>query len=372
MIRDYPYRSIQINNRTLSLEDIRSGSVDPLNIFEASTLRFIADWFNDQDTFTQATSGATGKPKMIALTRHQMVASSRLTQHALNLGQRDTALLCLDPAYIAGKMMLARSFVTGMRVVAVDPVADPFAMVPTHITIDFAAVVPLQLRAILDGSSKDRLQTTRQVIVGGGKVDHDLEQRLRVLETRLFATYGMTETISHIALRPLNGPKASRWYRALPGIDVRQDDRQCCVISWDALAEDVVTNDIIEIRSPTCFRWVGRWDNVINTGGLKVIPEELEPRVAQILSDIGLTMPFFIGSAADEVLGQRVILALAGDIREPTVTALWNALHVALARHEVPREIKWGQLFLYTETGKIRRSESLQRLQSIMKPSERN
>ena len=368
MIRDYPYRSIQVNGRTLSLEDICNGRVDPLSAFEESTLRFTAEWFSGRDTFGQYTSGATGKAKMITLTRNQMVASSRLTEAALNLRQGDTALLCLDPAYIAGKMMLVRSFVAGMRVIAVEPAADPFSSLSPDTVIDFTALVPLQLRASLDNSS-NRLEVTRKIIVGGGVIPPDLEQRLQNVQARLFATYGMTETISHIALRPLNGVHASAWFQALPGITIGQDDRQCCVISWDILEEDVVTNDIIEIHQPGHFRWVGRWDNVINTGGLKVIPEELEPRVAGILSDLGLQMPFFIGPAPDEILGQRVVLALSGELEEDTVASLWKALQASLRQHEVPREIKWGQSFLYTETGKIKRAESLQRLQSIKKPS---
>jgi O-succinylbenzoic acid--CoA ligase len=372
MLADYPYRSIVLNNRTLSLEDICNGRVDPINPFETSTLQFIAQWFARQDSFIQTTSGSTGAPKTIAIARHQMIASAMLTKQVLDLRKGDSALLCLDPAYIAGKMMLVRSFVTGMRIVAANPVADPFFALSPNTTIDFAALVPLQLTAILSGDSTNSLRTTRQVIVGGGEAGPDLEQQVQVLPTRVYATYGMTETISHVALRPLNGPQASEWYKALPGIDIRQDERQCCVISWDLLAEDVVTNDIIEIRGRNSFRWLGRWDNVINSGGLKIIPEDLESRIAPVLAGLGLHMPFFVGAAPDQTLGQRIILALAGSLEENTIKALWQAMQASLARHEVPREIRLGESFEYTETGKIRRHESLHRLQSMKKPSDFN
>lgn len=359
----YPYSSIRINGREASLQNILDNGEPVLNDVEKNTFDFIRRWLSDQNEFTLRTSGSTGPSKSIIVTRDQMTASARATEKALGLQQGFSALICLDTNYIAGQMMLVRSLITGMRIVAVTPSSNPFQQVGNDTPIDFAALVPYQVQAILQSAERERFNTTRTIIIGGAALDQETAEQLLPYRTRFFATYGMTETLSHIALQPLNGDDASPFFRVLPGIAIRRDDRDCLVIEASYLRESVVTNDLVALEDADRFRWLGRFDNIINSGGVKIIPERVESEVEKALKDLKIHCRSFIAGIPDHQLGEKVVLMLEGVVmHEGDQQALYAALQTLLTRYEIPREVIALRSFDMTETGKLNRYSTLQNL----------
>lgn len=355
----YPFASILINGRDVPVHDIISGSAIPRDDFEKDTFLFISDWLGEKTDFLLHTSGSTGIPKDVVISRAQMTASAEMTAKALELKEGYHALLCLSPAYIAGKMMLVRCFVTGMKIIAVTPSGNPLVNIGVDQKIDFAALVPLQVHNILHSFQATLLDRITTVIIGGGSLDDESCEMLQPFAARVYATYGMTETVSHIALRPLNGTNKSDEFTVLPGIQIEQDDRGCLTIDWNILPSTVVTNDIVELAGKKTFRWLGRWDNVINTGGLKVIPETLESVIGKIFRTLKIDHHFFITSATDKKLGNKIQLIIEGDVPTVMLENLKSSLDHSLKKHEVPREIIHIKRFKFTDTGKINRKSTL-------------
>src|SRR5260221_617468 len=274
---------LQLNGRTYSCAQLKSGvGTGQQTEFEKSILAFCRDWLQGNDYFILSTSGSTGVPKQITLRGEQMEASARLTSAALGLQSGYNALLCLDTRYIAGQMMLVRSLIAGMNIVAVEPSSNPFETIRPDLRIDFAAIVPYQLQNILDSASgKNTLNKLKAVLVGGAPVSTKVKALLHPLQCPVYSSYGMTETISHIALQALNGPAAKDYFEVLPGISIERDARGCLTIAADYLGKDkIITNDLVEILGQRHFLWLGRWDRVINTSGVKVIPEKIAKEYA--------------------------------------------------------------------------------------------
>lgn len=285
-----------------------------------SVEEFFEEWNNPSPTLLVHTSGSTGKPKPILIEKRRMEASARITCSFLGLHEGDTALLCMPLDYIAGKMMVVRAVTCGLRLVAVEPSGLPVWKEP----IDFAAMVPLQVYNLLqtpDGS--ERLRNIRNLIIGGGSIDAALATTLATFPHPVWSTYGMTETLSHIALRPLNGPDASDWYTPLEGASVSLNADNCLVINAPAVHDGpLVTNDIAELTTPVTndtvggapqcrFRILGRKDNVICSGGVKIQAEEVERLLLPHLS-----APFLITKRPDEKFGEVVVLLTEGDTKE--------------------------------------------------------
>src|SRR5690349_4001724 len=271
----YTYSSIWINGRNVLVNSILDESEKGQNDFEHDTFTFIREWLTGKASFEIETSGSTGPPKKITITRSQMIASAMITQQATNLEPDYTALLCLSPQFIAGKMMIVRSLVIGMKILAVTPAAKVLDKIPPSIQIDFAAFVPYQVYDIIRSDNANRLNQFKVILIGGAALDTETHTSLKPLKGSFYATYGMTETISHVALQLLNGPHSSEEFELLPTIIGQVDERGCLIIEAPYLAEKVVTNDLVKLSGKR-FKWLGRWDNIINTGGKKIIPEILE------------------------------------------------------------------------------------------------
>jgi O-succinylbenzoic acid--CoA ligase len=357
---NYSFDTIIINNREVRLDRIINNNERAVTNFEASAFLFIRQWFHQTTTFMQQTSGSTGVPKQIAVTREQMVASALLTKQALMLNAGETSFVCLDPAYIAGKMMLVRSFVVDMKIVMAEPRLNPFQGLSEN-ELDFTALVPLQLAELLQSDDKRRLNSFKSILIGGAAISPEIQKSTSKLTSRIYATYGMTETVSHIALQRINGRDASEYFTVLPGIEIYSDDRGCLVIHSPYLDEKIVTNDMVEIIDERHFKWLGRADNVINTGGVKMIPEKIELLIHKVFDNLGIKNKFFISSIKDVALGDRLILLIEGELDTTSIRAIKSSLKKNLHPYENPKEVFTNVNFVLTETGKVNRQETRRR-----------
>jgi O-succinylbenzoic acid--CoA ligase len=317
---------------------------------------FIREWFDDSGVIHCKTSGSTGIPKEIGLDRLRMMNSAQATGNYFSLGPESRALLCLPLGYIAGKMMLIRAMVLGWHLDSIDPSSTP--EIPRHVTYDFSAMVPLQLT-----NSLDQLKHIKTLIVGGGEVPSLLRPKIANLKTKIFATYGMTETITHIALMPLNKSAgfsvADNHFKGLPGVRFSTDPRQCLRIQVPYISEkEIVTNDMVELISETRFKWVGRYDNIINSGGVKLIPELIEEKFRDVIKG-----RFFFTAVPDQVLGEKLVLIVEGEQENNFVQRLsdFQRQHsLDISKYEIPKNVYFTKKFKQTETGKVKRKASLE------------
>ena len=175
--------------------------------------KFLEEWNNPSEFVEVKTSGSTGEPKRMMVEKRRMLNSARITCDFLGLKKGDTALLCMSTDYIAGKMMVVRSIERGLNLISVEPSGHPLAA-RENLEFSFAAMVPMQVYNSLQvPEEKERLMAIRHLIIGGGAIDEAMERELRNFPNAVWSTYGMTETLSHIALRRISGPDASDWYK---------------------------------------------------------------------------------------------------------------------------------------------------------------
>lgn len=319
---------------------------------------FLSEWNNDSDRVLVHTSGSTGKPKPMLVEKKRMLNSARITCDFLGLKPGDSALLCMPLDYIAGKMVVVRSIERHLHLISVSPSGHPLKDVNKEIT--FAAMVPMQVYNTLQvPEERAHLCRIRHLIIGGGAIDEALEQKLKALpgDIAIWSTYGMTETLSHIALRRINGAEASEWYQPFDSVRISQTDEGCLVIDAPQVcAEPLVTNDIVEIESyiynkveKLRFRIKGRKDNVICSGGIKIQIEEVETLLKPYLEK-----PFMIAKKKDGKFGEIAVL-LTEDEEIQKVEATVRRL---LSDHKywIPREILHVNQLRLTETGKPKRA----------------
>lgn len=315
---------------------------------------FIKDWRSDSPTLNVHTSGSTGAPKAMTVEKSRMEASARITCDFLGLREGDTALLCMPLDYIAGKMVVVRSIVRGLRLISVRPSSRPFASLAESPV--FAAVTPMQVfETMKHAEDLAIMKGVRQLIIGGGAISADMAEELKSFPNAVWSTYGMTETLSHIAMRRLNGPEASDWYTPLSGVSIATDCRRCLEISAPAVCPTrLITNDIAEVKGAAPdirFRIIGRADNTICSGGIKIQAEEVERLIAPVIP-----VPYVVTWTADEKLGQAVTLVLekADDVAID-LKKIKEDCRNALPKYWVPRVYKVMDRIPRTETGKLKR-----------------
>ncbi len=306
--------------------------------------RFLVDWRKKSPTTTVLTSGSTGSPKPIAVEKVRMASSARLTCEFLRLKKGDTALLAMPLRYIAARMMVVRALVWGLDLIVKQPASSPLVSLdkPVH----FAPLTAMQVyESLQDHATAKKLKDIRCLLIGGGAVTGPLAHKLADFPNEVWSSYGMTETLSHIALRRINGPTASEWYTTLPGVSVRLSPEGTLAIWAPRVTEgELLTNDIAEIDEAGRFRILGRCDNVVNTGGIKVQLEAVE----ELLSPV-IKFPFCVTSIADQRLGEKLVLLYEGS---ETAQALEKLCRHVLPRYWVPRAyLQVGSIPL-TETGK--------------------
>jgi o-succinylbenzoate---CoA ligase len=316
---------------------------------QLKAIPFIEEWKNESKTFiTQQTSGSTGKPKLISIDKRQLIASARMTGDFFQLEKCQSALLCISPEYIGGKMMLVRAMEYQLDLYTAPINANPIKELT--VPIDFAAMVPLQVQTIL-ATNPEKLDLIRYLIIGGAPVSKQLEERLQTSSCIAYSTFGMTETISHIALKRLDHTNTP--FVGI-GKSIFSENNGCLVVTSPELGiKYLMTNDAIEIINSTSFHWKGRIDNVINTGGVKVFPEQIE----QKLSSKYNTEHFFIASKKDERLGESVIaVLLQNEINKEDFKNQYTQL---LEKYEQPKESYVLEHFVYLANHKLDRKRML-------------
>jgi o-succinylbenzoate---CoA ligase len=335
----------------LSLLCLQKLSDEKLPSWERNLYRFIQDWISADPDIEVKTSGSTSFPKWIRLEKDKMIRSALMTGEFFNLKPGDHALLCLPVDFIAGKMMIVRSFVLGLNLVPVEPTGNPLEDIAE--SFDFAAMTAYQVSCILaEKKGHEKLNKIKKLIIGGADIHPELISEIRLLKNETFQTYGMTETITHVAIRKLNPPDESICYQALPGVTFVIDKRDCLVIDAPNLvAEKVITNDIVKLKNEKEFRFVGRFDNIINSGGIKISPEEIEARLSPYISQ-----RFIIAGLPDEKLGQKLVLIIESKESE-TLDLQSLVKNSDLTKYEIPRQIIFSTRFPLTENGKIIRKE---------------
>lgn len=368
------HKNFKLNNNSFF-------NVDELLTFAASFSveihQFLEDWFSENNFITVQTSGSTGKPKSIQLKKQLMQNSAFATGEYFNLKENTRALLCLPIQYIAGKMMLVRALTLGWNLDAVAPNSYPLKDIEKE--YDFSAMVPLQVE-----NSISQLYFIKKLIVGGGVVSNQLQNKLQNSTTEVFATYGMTETITHIAAKKLNNflslqeritkksfktrsikktdyfvPRNSAFYQTLPNVTIYKDERNCLVIDAKNVAEQVIfTNDVVNLISDTQFEWLGRFDNVINSGGIKLHPEKIEEKFANSIEN-----RFFVAGIPDEKLGEKLVLIIELESKKAKDFKVFLQNRIKnlsiLTKFEIPKEIYFVDAFVETATKKIQRNKTL-------------
>lgn len=308
--------------------------VDP----ERLTTAFLAEWHNDKDYVVARTSGSTGKPKEIHLLKSDMIRSAKATCRIFGINGRSRLVLPLSTDYIAGKMMVVRGIVSGAELIVEKPSSHPLA--ENYGEVDLTAIVPSQIDGLLE--SPDNI---RQAIVGGGQISAKSEQRLIDSPIDAYATYGMTETCSHVALRKISEEE----FTAIDGITFSLDNHGCLAIQAPEFSfKEIITNDIVRLRDARHFTWIGRADNVINSGGVKLHPEAIERKLSAIIP-----CPFYIAGRPSERWGEEAVLYVEStDIDKNEIIEKARSV---LDRYSVPKEVICVPKFLRTYSGKIKR-----------------
>lgn len=335
----------------------------PNNLYYNKVLKFKEAWDSGQQLFTIHTSGSTGVPKPITFTRLQLIESAYLTASTFNLEEGDTAFCCLSVDYIAGMMMLVRAFEIGMDLMIVEPTSSPFTGIEKHLYLlnanrgkNFFAFVPLQMQTLLEQPDRflDTLNAAKSIIIGGAGISESLHEQIQKIHAPLYATYGMTETLTHIAIKRLNGAAREDFFTVLEGIEIGQDERECLKIKSKATdGEWIVTNDIVEITDERKFRLIGRFDNIINSGGVKIQLEKTEKIGEEVLADIQFKGRFFAYGIPDNKLGQKLILVVESKTPISNGHEIGQRFSEKLPKFEIPKEIFFVEKMIETPTAKI-------------------
>ncbi len=342
-MNQFIHPDFKLNGKSFSYLELLSEALylkENGQLFEKAIGKFLLDWLNNETFVFVQTSGSTGKPKQIVLQKSAMIASAKATGLFFNLQTKNTALLCLSADYIAGKMMLVRAITLGLHLDTIEPNNNPLK----NKKYDFVAMVPIQV-----ANSLDKLHLIETLLIGGTKVSYQLVGNILKTNCNAFESYGMTESISHIAIKKIG----EQSFTVLPNVTISLDNRNCLVIEALELSPDkIITNDSVEILNATQFVLKGRIDNVINSGGVKIFPEEVEEKLSKYIS-----ARFFIASLSDEKFGEKVILVVEGKSFE-----IEKAIFSDLSKYQLPKKIVFIDKFVETETNKINRKKTLEKV----------
>ena len=339
---------MQIDFKNFNIKNIQ-----PKTEFERKVLEFLQEWFSDSETVSVQTSGSTGTPKIFEIEKSRMLNSAKMTCDFLGLKEGDSALLCLPVQYISGKMMLVRAIERKLKVIISEPSSTPEISQNT----DFCAMTPLQVQ-----NSLDKIHFIKNLIIGGAAVSENLKSQLtssiqHPASNKIYETYGMSETLSHIALKQIS-PVQENYFTIFNDVEISVDERNCLKIYAPKLNPEVLqTNDIVELLNEKQFKFLGRFDNVINSGGVKIFAEELESLVKKHI-DRDLV---FLGKP-DETLGEKLILVIEDASTPLSMTEIKSQISNLKFENKfhIPKEILFLEKFPRAENGKVLRKEILE------------
>ncbi|MEJ6776459.1 MAG: AMP-binding protein [Crocinitomicaceae bacterium] len=314
---------------------------------------FIAEWQSSSLIIAVKTSGSTGTPKLIELRKSNMVSSAQMTGRFFDLKKGESILLNMSPKTIGGIMIIVRAIVLDLKLIVVDVTSTPLIQIKNK--VDIVSMVPMQLKASIE-TSPDKFDLIRTLIIGGGVISNTLENQIKNLKCDIYHTFGMTETISHIALRDLKSDNS--YFQTLNEVNI-ETENDCLVISAAALGINrLVTNDIVELKSKTSFKWLGRSDFAINSGGIKIIPSIIERRLSTLIH-----ANLFSFGLPDMKLGQRHILVIESTSDLKLKKSDFNILD----NYMTPKEIYYLDKFSYTQSGKINKLLTIESLGNAKK-----
>ena len=341
-------------------KNIQLKSLFPQTEFEEKVISFLKEWDSSVPKVYVQTSGSTGIPKVFEIEKNKMLNSAMMTCDFLNLKEGDTALLCLPVEYISGKMMVVRALERKLKLSVATPSAKPVQNL--DVTIDFCAMSPLQVE-----NSLHKIHFIKNLIIGGAQVSQSLKNKIsqslkdKNTETTVYETYGMSETLSHIALKQIY-PVSEEYFSVFKGIEIALDERRCLKISAPEIHPEILqTNDLVELKDDRHFKFLGRIDNVINSGGLKIHPEELESLLHRYIPREAA----FLG-VNDEKLGQKLVLVIEGEQTKDLTSQLDEALKEAektFSKNHLQKTIHFIPVFPRIPNGKLNRKELLHLLQ---------
>ncbi|WP_185850167.1 AMP-binding protein [Blattabacterium cuenoti] len=316
---------------------------------------FLKNWYNNNPFLTIFTSGTTGMPKKVILYKKHMYNRAVSTVEFLNLKKIGTrGFLCLSPNFIASKMFLVRAIIFKWKIYCVPPSSNPLKGIKEF--FDISSMIPMQVKFSLESK---HIENIKILLIGGSYISENLEEKLQNISTICYATYGMTETYGHIAIRKINGSNKSFLYKSFKDINIDVDNRNCLRIFLEKKYV-VQTNDIVYLISKNSFFWKGRYDNIINSGGIKIIPELLEKRINPF---IPFYRRFFISSISDEVFGEKIILIIEGS---PISIKIPEQIFCGEKKFYKPKNIFFISTFTENSFGKIRRKETTKKLIEII------
>lgn len=351
----------KLRTMEIHFNDLNTIPIFATNPFEKKVIQFVQEWFSDTPTVSVQTSGSTGVPKVFEVEKKKMRYSAEMTCRFLELKHEDSALLCLPVEYISGKMMIVRSIERKLRLHITEPSLHPLQNLETE--IDFCAMTPLQVE-----HSLDKIHLIKKLIIGGAAVSEALKKKIneKLLQrtadneqptTIVYETYGMSETLSHIALKEIF-PNEQQYFQLFQGVEISQDPRGCLTINAPQLNSEILqTNDIIELKNTQEFRFLGRADHIINSGGAKIYPEQLEAMVKKVIPNEVV----FLG-IPDERLGQKLILVVEGT-KSVVLNEKLSNIHYQPKFHQ-PKEIVFVEKIPRTPNGKVNRRALLDFIQN--------
>ena len=313
--------------------------------WQMKTLKLIESFFQE-DEFSIPTSGTTGNSKNILVKKKHLLASAKKTNDYFKLKPGDNSLLLMNPQYIGGRMMIIRAIERKLKLTVLAPSNQALKFINRE--YDFSAMVPMQVQESITNHS-DKFKLIKNLIIGGGKVDNALLKSLKTFNVSCYSTFGMTETLSHIALRQVS-PIEAKYFNTLDGIHISIKNDCLHINAAHIGVESLSTKDIVEITN-NGFQWLGRQDNMINSGGVKLFPEVIEEKLIESIKE-----PFFISAQSDDKFGQIVVLVIESS------KPFEYLFPESIEKYEKPKKIYFINKFERTDTGKIKRQAVLDSL----------
>ncbi len=353
-------QTITINNHSYSFNEVKNSAYSIHDEYSTFVLNFCSEWLNGCNEFVFNTSGSTGVPKEVVAQRSQMRSSAQATIQALNLTSTENIYLCISAKMIGGAMMLVRALELGCNITIVSPTSNPFEQLNENHPYTLASFVPMQLYdAVTNFTLHNKLNRFSKILLGGAPASDNIITFLSTLKVKTWQTYGMTETLSHVALKLIG---VDKYYTALPGVVFKQDERNClCIESEITNNTWLITNDLINLISPTQFELIGRIDDVINSGGIKIFTYDVEQAIQRKLNELEIPpKPMFVCSKPDEKYGEVVVVIMLGKpLHETIQNKITEYCKEILGKYAAPKHYYAVSEFERLESGKVDKKKTL-------------